>query len=350
MKLLAVLVLCLPLIAVLVFVLVMWLSLHEQKKLQDAMVRKLKGRPYWRVYLARPSFMQRTLKMLPAECRGVLIDEGDKVRFAGRWEGKGQIFSWSLLKGQAGLEWVGNRSLKAGNLYWAKVNSPEGELYFSADTGFMALPSRQALQDILFSAFPDFELDEEEQVDFALEKNPRSKLTMLLMFIPAVVAMIDTYIISRFEMADHQLFGLILSPAISLPAVLMGGLVGFFLYRWLLGGDVPARESYALALMAVLSIWLAYVPALKRLDQQLAEAGTQDFAYEVVGLGRLEPIDSGKHQPKLIFRTANEYWAQFKEGSAYQIPMVHGPLGLWQIDHAQFDPPVLKFYDDHPDL
>lgn len=350
MKSLAVLLLFLPVLTMLACVLVMWMSMREQKRLQDTMVKKIKGRPYWRVYLARPAFMKRMFKLVPAECRGVLIDEGDKVRFAGRWEGKGQIFSWSVAKTGSGVEWVGNRSLKAGNLYWAKINSPEGEMYFSADTGFMALPSRQSLQDILFSAFPDFGLDEDEQTDFALEKNPRSKLAMGLILVPAILAMIDTYFISRFEMAEHQLLLLLLSPSILLPALLAGALLGFVLYRWLMGGGVPARESYALAIMAVLSLWVAYVPALKRLDQQMAQKGTQDFAYEVVGVGRLDPIDPGKNQPKLIFRHANEYWSQFEVGDNYEIPMVHGPLGLWQIDRARFDPPILQFYKDHPEL
>ncbi len=345
MKFLAVFLLSLPVLAVLVLLLVLWGGMREQKKMQDAIVRKVKGKPFWRVCMARSAYIKRGFKLLPGECCGVLIDEGEQLCFAGRWGSSGKTFSWSAAKDELRLEYVGNPSLRSGNLYWAKVQSPEGEVYFAADTGFLALPSRQALQDILFAAFPNFDLDEEEQVDFALNKHPRSRLAMALLFIPVIAAAIDSYIISRYELAEAQVLGLLITPTISLPALLLIGLVGVCSYRWLLGGGVPARESFALAGMAAVSVAIAYVPALKRIDQHLADKGTQDYAYELVGLGKLEPIDPLKGQPKFLFRKANEYWAQFEVGSTYQVPLLHGPLGLWQMDHDRFDPPIRTFYE-----
>ena len=118
---------------------------------------------------------------MPFEAKGVLIDEGDSLRIKGHWLKEKSAFESRFQKSQCRVEWLGNRSIKAGNLHWAKLITERGTLLFSADTGINAQASREALADIFRSAFPEFALNSEQTSDFALEKNRRSLTLLLIM-------------------------------------------------------------------------------------------------------------------------------------------------------------------------
>ena len=334
---------CSILVALLV---VTWKS-RRQKKQQDLLVADLKGQHFWRVNLATEGFMGKLLRLSPFEAKGILIDEGESFRIKGFWQKNGHPVESTWLKSAVKVEWIGNTKLRAGNLHWARLATAKGQLYFCADTGINALNSREALSDIFRSAFPDIKLTEHHTKDFALEKNARSLLAVGLFFALLFFALIDTFVWSNFELADAQI-GILLTHPIALTALLIGlPLLLFSAYQWLLGGKVPARESWALASMLTVAILSAATPALKRVDQALDTEGTLNRDYLVTGMGTLEPIDKTQDLPSLRFRRANEYWSQFKSGDKYPIPMLRGPMGLWQIDHAQFDMPVQDFYKKH---
>jgi hypothetical protein len=331
-------------VLLLVWIVLMQRRTRQQKQRQDALVSSLKGQRFWRVNLARPTFFQRWLRLLPFEAKGVLIDEDDHLRIKGHWS-KGGSFDSRFPREFTQVEWLGNRSMKAGNLYWAQLTTPRGVLLFSADTGAYALPSREALSDIFRSAFPDHVLDDASTHDFALEKNPASVKAMAAFFALLFFGLIDTFVISRYELTDAQLGRILGSPLTWLGVALALGTLAPLCYRYLSRASVPARESVALTMFVTMALVGAALPLAKRADQLLASSPTQQYSYRVTTPAHLEPVDTAQGLPRMRFPRAREYWAQYPEGSLYEIPFLRGPMGLWQLDHKAFDPPLVAFYE-----
>lgn len=318
---------------------------RQMKRRQDEIAKGLKGHRFWRVNLARPAFFARWRRLMPFEAKGVMIDEGDQLRVRGFWRANGRAFESVLRKADCQPIWLGNRSLKAGNMYWGQLRTPRGDLLFSADTGLYALPSRENLMDIFHTVFPEFDLPEEAEQEFALEKNVRSISAMVVFFGLMAFALIDTFFITRYELTDAQLFRMLSQPVALLGALIVLSLAGAGFYRWLSSGRVPARESIALSILTTGVLALATLPIAKRVDQVLASEPSRNYAYHVVQPARLLPADTSQGLPALRFPRARDYWAQFKDGQEYQIPFLRGPLGLWQLDHEKFDPPLRAFYE-----
>ncbi|HLF98698.1 MAG TPA: hypothetical protein VI457_16270 [Methylococcaceae bacterium] len=186
--------------AQLAVLLYMQVQQYRQKAHQDQLADALRGTRFWRILVARPEHLEKVWKLHPAQARGVLIDEGEQLRIQGRWQKTGEAFDTVVPKDAAGIIWRGNPSIGANNLYWAALNTPIGDLLFAADTGMVVLGSREALADIFRSVFPSHPLATAAQHDFALEKNPRSLAAMFALFGLGLFALIDTYVISRYEL------------------------------------------------------------------------------------------------------------------------------------------------------
>lgn len=320
---------------------------RSMKKRQDLLAKELKGKHYWRINIARPAFYRSWLRFMPFEAKGVLIDDGEQLCVKGFWFKGNRGFESRFDKNSASVQWLGNRHLRAGNLHWAQLSTPRGELLFCADTGMYALPSREALSDIFRSVFPDYTLDEQQTADFALEKSPASMRIIALFFALLLFSLIDTFVISRFELVDAQIARILAHPLTWLGVVGGSATVAVLAYRHLLGRGVPARESMVLGMFMTCALLGAALPLAKRVDQWLATTPTQNHAYRVTTLAHLEPVDPSSGLPNMRFPRAREFWAQYPEGSEYQMPFRRGPLGLWQLDHALFDPPLLAFYQSH---
>ena len=318
------------------------------KKRQDALIQGLEGVRYWRINMAREPFFKSWLRLMPFEAKGVLIDDGGSLRLRGFWLKGSKAFDVAIDKSQCQVEWLGNRTLKAGNLYWAKLTTARWTLFFCADTGMYALPSREALSDIFRSVFPRYPLAGEQTQDFALDKNPRSLALVVLFLLALVFALVDTFVISRYELTDSQLAAIWRNPLMLIGALLaVGGCcIGF--YRWLTGGRVPARESLVLSVFTALTLFAAAMPAAKRVDQWLATEPTRAYAYQITTPGYLDPVDQSLGLPALKFPRMKEFWQQYPEGARYDVPFLRGPMGLWQLDHQVFDPPILDFYKSRP--
>ncbi|RQO80301.1 hypothetical protein [Acidovorax sp. FJL06] len=330
------------LFAVACLVWVLWQN-RQQKKLQDALVKPLRGKRFWRIHLARPSYHDSFWRLSPVEATGVLVDDDDKVRFLGfRLRNKKQ-FEVVLNKSEVTITWLG-RQMFSGPFYWAECASPQGSLLFCADNRNV-LQSRSALRDILSSAFPALDFGEETTADFALEKSPRSITTMVAFFGLFFFSMIDSFVISRYELTDAQIVSLIFNPLVMAATLLATGVLGFLAFQWLRRGGVPSMESWGLVALLTATCLGAALPGAKRVDQWLADAPSKEYRYRVVEIARLKPVDPNLGLPVMWFPRAKDYWQQFPVGSEYTIPFLHGPLGLWQLDHELFDPPLLKFYD-----
>jgi hypothetical protein len=332
-------------IAALGFVLYLAWRTRQFKKQQQKMLSKIKGQRFWRINIARPEFVSKWLRVTPYEASGVLIDEGDHFKIHGFWQKTGKIVESTFLKSELRVQWLGNTSMRSGNLYWAQLTTARGDLLISADTGMNALRSREGLEDIFRGAFPDFELSDKEIADFALEKNSRTRLAMIVLFTLMGFALIDTFVVSKFELTDHQLANILLNP-LALGVLLVGYGGGLYaLYRYFIQGNVPARESWVLSSFLAGIFLLSLAPLAKRFDQIFAQTPSQDYAYRVVDGTKLEPLDTSLQLPNLRFPRSREYWAQFTKNEEYKIPFLRGPLGLWQLDHEKFDKPLIDFYE-----
>lgn len=318
---------------------------RQFKKQQQKILSQLKGQRFWRINIARPEYIASWLRVAPYEASGVLIDAGDHIKIQGFWQKSGKLVESSFPKSDLRVQWLGNKSLRAGNLYWAQLSTERGDLLISADTGMNALRSREGLEDIFRGAFPDIELSEEEIADFALEKNPRTKLAMVVLFALMAFAILDTFVISKYELIDHQIGRILLNP-VALVALIAGYAVGLYaLYRYFIQGKVPSRESWVLSGFLMVICVLSLGPLAKRADQFLATTPSQDYDYRIIEGHRLAPVDSSLGLPDLRFPRSREYWAQFAKDAEYKIPFLHGPLGLWQLDHSKFDKPIIDFYE-----
>lgn len=330
----------------LALLLLILLQQHRQKAHQEQIVDSLRGKRFWRIFIAQPEYVDKLWKLHPAQARGVLIDEGDQLRIRGRWQKTGEIFDTVVPKDSTRISWYGNPSIKSNNLYWAALNTPTGKLMFAADTGMVVLGSREGLADIFRSVFPDYPLALDARQDFALEKNFRSLAALVAFFGLVLFALIDTFVISRYELIEAQILQLITYP-LFVPVSMAGLLgIGLLLYRTLVAGQVPSREALVLSLLFASACAGATFPVLKRVDQVLAEFPTQNYRYRVVdNVVHLEPTQKDLGLPRLRFSNAKEYWAQFPVGIEVTVPLLRGPLGLWQLDHERFNQPLVAFYE-----
>ncbi|MET4580387.1 hypothetical protein [Ottowia thiooxydans] len=332
-------------LVVLVWILYLVWSQRVMKRLQNELAADLKGVRFWRVNLARPAFFKRWFNVLPFEAKGILIEEGSQLRVRGYWRSNRKRFESVLRKAECQPSWLGNRSIKSGNMYWGQLRTPKGDLLFSADTGAYALPSRESLKDIFSSIFPELELPEDAIQDFALEKNSRSIAAMVFFFGLLAYAVIDSFFVSRYELTDQQLFRILFHPGVWIGSAVVGSVMAIGAYRWMLSGHVPSRESLVLSFFVISAIGFSALPLAKRVDQVLAAEPSKNYAYRVNLPARLEPADEALGLPRLRFPKSREYWDQFKDGQPYSIPFLRGPLGLWQLDHEKFDPPLIAFFE-----
>ena len=316
---------------------------RRQKRLQDLLVKPLRGKRFWRIHLARPSYHAKFWRTSSVEATGVLIDEDYKIRFLGFRLNNKKSIDIVLHKRDVTVHWLG-RQLSKGPFYWAECVSPQGNLLFCADSRHIT-QSREMLRDMLNSAFPALEFDEATTADFALEKSPRSVATMAAFFGLFFFSMIDTFVISRYELTDAQIVSLIFNPLVMVTTLLTTGFLGFLAFQWLRRGGVPSMESWGLAALLTATCLGAALPGAKRVDQWLADAPSQEYRYRIVKIARLEPVDPNLGLPVMWFPRGQDYWKQFSVGSEYTIPFLRGPLGLWQLDHELFDPPLRKFYE-----
>jgi len=319
---------------------------RRAKKSQDAIVEQLRGSRFWRVAISRPDHLKSILKISAIQALAVLIDEGEYLCLKGHWSGTGEAFSLKFPKQSVRVSCDENRSLMAGNMAWVRISHPAGDLMMAADTGLNVANSREALADLVRSAFPFSPLSANAFHDFALEKNSRSMAVTVVFFVLLAFALFDTYVFSAYELIDAQIDDLLDKPLIRAAGIAITIALAVPVYRYLVAGKVPVRESLALAVLLLTAIALSAFPALKRIDQRLADGVSADYQYRVIdSVVNLEPVDASQELPRLRFKKAPEYWAQFPVGSEVTIPLLRGPIGLWQLDHARFDPPIFSFYE-----
>ncbi|HEY1130929.1 MAG TPA: hypothetical protein VGF12_16100 [Roseateles sp.] len=320
-----------------------WVALHQRrtKKHQDALLSELQaslGQQRWfRINLARPAFFDRRLRVLAFEAKGLLIDEGDRLRIlAARPDG--ERLERTVPKQPASIRWQGNAGLRSANLHWLEIGTGAEAVMISADTGMNALASREATADMLRALLPQQPLDAAALADFALDKHPATRLAM------ATLLVLLLALVGDIAVSEHQAL------AAAWPLGLLGfgvGLAALLLYPVFIRRKVPGRESLILTVLLGAVLGGVAPRAALRLDQWLS-GGPVPTSYRLVQGATLKPVEPGP--PDVRLNNVREYWAQFDVGSTHQLDIVHGPLGLWQLDRSRLNGITRDWYlrEDRP--
>ncbi len=300
---------------------------------QEKVIANLpEGTQWYRVNFSRPAYFKRRFKLRPFEARAVITVTAHEWRVQGE-DLNGEVIDVVFPRETTRLQWLGDMTIKSGNLHWFTVGEGEHQVYLSADTGMIALHSRRASADIVRQIAPQLDLPSLATQEFAIEKNLASLAVVVLFFAFAMFALFDGMILNRYELLTYTLVKV---------GVALGVVIGFAAYFWMLRKKVPHRESLAIALLFCASLQIANIPVMKRLDQVLDKTGPKIYRYRLEENTRLRALDPGP--PPLNFRRHPEYWRQFEIGSTHEFILTHGPLGLWQVDLAPLDQKYRDFY------
>lgn len=321
-------------VGVLAFVAVMFTKMRHARRRQDQLLPELRETPNWtRIYISRPPHFARRFKLLSYEARGVLVDEGATVRVLGESLRGGRI-DHRYQKDNMNLRWLGNARLADGNLHWISIGHGADALTISADTGLNAAVSRDNTADIWRRIAPDLELPQSARAEFALENNRRSLYAVIAFFALCGFALLDGMILN-----DNTLLN---SSALITMAPFFG-VLAIAAYPILTRGGVPSRESWALSMLLGLALGLAFVPLVKRADQWASGNSTLTVVYELQKRGRFVPVNSDA--PEIDYSRYREYWSRFEPGSSHEFQLIHGPLGLWQLEEAHMRERLRAFYE-----
>lgn len=308
---------------------------RRAKQAQDRLVESLDRNPsdtWFRINVARPAYFSRRLKLVPFEARGLLVNSPDHIRILAELE-SGERIDRTVDKDNLAFQWIGNPGVASSNAHWIAIGPGDQSLYLSADTGFNALQSREATADICRIINPAFRLPTIASRDFALEKNPASLSVVIAFFFLFAFAFLDGIILNKNQLLELGWLSWTAPSSIILA-------IPFY---WLLTRHgVPSRESMTLTLLLGAAITAAYVPIIKRADQLLSDGGPTAVAYRLGPNAVLEPVAPGP--PKLNYSRTKEYWGQFDRGSIHYFDLIHGPFGLWQLDHTKLDEKFREFY------
>jgi hypothetical protein len=313
----------------------MWRRERRTKRLQDALLNELlpglaPQHRWFRINLARPPFFARRMRVAGFEAKGLLIDQGEQMRIVAV-QPNGQRLQWLLPKTPQNIRWKGNVGLRSANLHWLELGTGADVFLVTADTGLNALPSREATADLMRMLLPQQPLDASALSDFALERNPATLSLVVACLALLVLSLID------ITLSAHQL----LQPRGLYAIGFLSASAGLLVYPLLVRRKVPGREATALCGLLVVALGIAAPAAVLRLDQWLS-GGAVATPYRLVGGARLQPVEPGP--PDVTLSNVREYWNQFEPGSVHNLDIVHGPLGLWQLDRSRLNALTRDWY------
>ncbi|MCY0966504.1 hypothetical protein [Parathalassolituus penaei] len=316
---------------------VSWLFLRTRRlgRLQDDLVEDAirDGCIWHRVYLMRGEGKKRWLRMLPYDFRGLLLESDQGIRLVGL-KPDGEKLDQGWRREQVDISWQGNHMFAGGSLFWLRLEAGQQEWLVSSDIGMQANDSRRATADLWRKLVPGKVLPDEASEDFDLFSRPASVAALVLILVAAAYALVDGLLLNPLEALDwgYAMWGL---PVLGL-LVSLGG--WFVLQK----NRIPLRESMVLGMIGSICVSLAWLPAAKRLDEALASGPAQHYDYRLEENGRLVPVD--ENMPVIRFGNRKEYWQQFEIGSVHAFRFVHGPLGIWQLDHTERLEDIRAFY------
>ncbi|SMC27513.1 hypothetical protein SAMN02745857_02889 [Andreprevotia lacus DSM 23236] len=313
----------------------------QLKAAQQRVIEQLALGPdeqWHRVNIATTAQFKNLFKMQGFGAKGVAVIGKEGVRLLAEGPGGVKIDRQFALD-PAQIRWWGNHGLGSSNLHWLQFGTSDA-LMVSADTGMNALQSREATADLYRRLLGNAAPPQEALRDFALDKNPASRAVLAILALVAAYAVIDGGFANQMRLIQPRL------PTLLLLSYPLSIAVAILVYRWLSRANVPSRESILLCMLLGAACSGAWVPAAKRLDQALAGPAAS-YAYKLQDEATLQPVDTTL--PQLKFKREAAYWKQFETGSTHQFQLVHGPLGLWQLDTRELNNKTREFYRNRDD-
>jgi len=282
----------------------------------------------------------RLWKIFPSKRFGILVLGSDiislySINFKG--ERTTHHFERSNLK----TEWLGNQTMKDANLQWFALCENESKIYISAYTGMIALPSRQQTAEI-YRNIAGQHIQFQGTKEFALEKNAASISTLIIIAAVSVYAVADGVFVNPLEAVGYPK-NIILFFSLPFTAIC---LLATAIYTFMIRLSVPARETLALTMLFIISLIMATLPLLQRIDTALTSNQMQIFDYHMIKDGVFEPVN--KDLPKLKLKIKYDYWKQFEVNHNFQFLLQKGGLGMWQFDGRELDKDVEAYMKKHP--
>lgn len=331
----------LPLLAVVAILLVLAVRMRGMRARQDRLWQETPlapGEVRFRVHVRTPSDNERWMRVDIARETGFIGLTPQQVSVH-TIDPDGRRRRRDYDRERLVPRWIGNTSLRSGNLHWFALGGGDNEILVSADTGLNAAGSRQATADI-FSNLSGGSSQFPGAREFALETHRGTLLVLVLMAVCAGYGLAD-FLGNPFELVGPTKLPLLAS----LPLLWMG-LVGVLAYQALNRSGVPARESMVLGYLLAMISLCAALPLAKRLDTWTAREPMREIAYVMSSEGRFKAVDTAS--PDLDLRAKNGYWRQFDAGSRHSFRLQHGGLGLWQMDPRELDDTLRAYSREHP--
>jgi hypothetical protein len=309
-----------------------WQAKRAQKRLIDEADAATPWHPWFRVSLSRPAYFMKWLKWVPFEAKGVLVFAPDIVRLRAEMP-SGEKIDLSIPQAQLNVEWIGPDGVRNGHRSWFRLGHASHSYYATADVRIGTNPRvhHEATADLCRRLAPDAGPQPLPLNGYALEKNPASLTVAVAFFVLLFYALFDFIANSHELVNDDRVRWL-------MPFMMVAAVPCYF---WMTKRQVPAAESTALAILLGIVMSAAFYPAVKRVDQLLSD-GPHPYEYRLAADKTLEPL--GAEVPKLDYAFRDDYWAQFETGSIHTFDLLHGPMGLWQVDRSGLRNAMRDFY------
>lgn len=299
-----------------------------------------KGEIRAQVWVNNDQERQRLWKIFPSKEIGILVLGSDKVSlYSINFNGERTTHHYERSNLKA--EWLGNQTMKDANLQWFALCENESRTYVSAYTGAIALPSRQQTAEI-YRNIAGQHVQFQGAKEFALEKNPASLTTLIILACVIVYAVADGIFINPLEVVGYPK-NIIIFTVFPVAAIC---LLATAIYSFMIRFSVPARETLVLTMLCVSSLILATLPLLQRIDTAITTKPMQTYDYHMVKEGIFEPDNKGL--PKLKFKLRCDYWKQFGENHKFQFMLREGGLGMWQYDGRLLDKDIETYMKNNP--
>lgn len=311
------------------------------------------------VWVSRPAFIS-FWRLWPVEGAGVLVHGPGGVRvLAETWAGG------RLERAFPGLpvvvRWRPRGWSSAFRKIWMTLGPTGQELLVCAADSLgtpRAFQANRPLYELLATGRP-IPPRAQGPGEYALDRHPRAQWVVVAFFALLAYGLIDGYFTNPLDLLNRRA---LIGPAAGVLVLGLG--LGLWMAQGLTRSGVPRADARGLALMWVLALVGAGLPALKRLDAALAGQPVT-ITYRLEGGGRLHAVVPdgvmpdgvmpdgvvpdgavlGSAPPPLNYSRVAEYWAQFAEGSEHEFSLWHGPLGLWQLDNTALWAKTRAFYD-----
>jgi hypothetical protein len=295
---------------------------------------------WFRINVSRPGHFKRWWKSVYYETRGIIVVAEDHIRVLAEFP-SGEAIDRSLPRDEVKFEWVAATPGQNGNCAWLRLTHAGEVLYISRNISFgwntsMARDSSLATADLCRLLAPDVTQTPSASIGYALEKNPASLGVAIAFFVLLAYGLLDGFFINSYRLVNVDriyYLGLFVLP-VAIPC-----------YYWLTRRDVPGPESSILAMLLAGVLAGASYPSVKRVDQLFADP-PRTYDYRLLADQTLEPINP--ELPGLDYAFRKKYWQQFDTGSIHKFPLIHGPLGLWQVDLTDMQESMRKFYGGRP--